>query len=537
MFVGDGDRGVQDDILTKLAKIADLKVISRTSVMEYRGKRNVRQIGDVLRVSHVLEGSARRSGDRIHLNAQLIDTRTDTHVWAEEYDRDLNDLFAVQSEIAQKVAEQLHTKTSMAERVAIERKPTTDLVANALYVQAREFESNEGGPRNLLEPVRLLEEAVARDPHFVLAYCDLGQQHLQIFLWDDHTPARRELANAAIQNAVRLQPDAGEVHRALAMYAYWGFFDYARARAELELARRTLPNDPEIYLITGMIDRHQGRWTEAIRNFERAVELDPRNNEWLFDAARTYSYLRRYSESSALWERCRALAPRKWSPPIELAKQPFLQRGDVRPLRKELSALVAKHSEAAKEFADDSFRCAILERDPVAVSRALDFIPAEGLLEYNSIKYPREFFAGVAPRAFNDTARAHAAFTVARAIAEKIVRDQPDNGIAWSLLGQIDAGLGREEAAVREGRRACELLPMSKDAVLGVGLITELANIYAWIGENDLALEQLAISAQAPFGVHYGELKLDPVWDSLRGDPRFEKILASLAPKEVATSE
>jgi len=198
---------------------------------------------------------------------------------------------------------------------------------------------------------------------------------------------------------------------------------------------------------------------------------------------------------------------------------------------------VAKHSEAAKEFADDSFRCAILERDPVAVSRALDFIPAEGLLEYNSIKYPREFFAGVAPRAFNDTARAHAAFTVARAIAEKIVRDQPDNGIAWSLLGQIDAGLGREEVAVREGRRACELLPMSKDAVLGVGLITELANIYAWIGENDLALEQLAISAQAPFGVHYGELKLDPVWDSLRGDPRFEKILASLAPKEVATSE
>jgi serine/threonine-protein kinase len=527
--------GVQDDILTKLAKIGDLKVISRNSVMEYRGKRNVRQIGDALRVSHVLEGSARRSGDRIHLNAQLIDTRTDAHVWAEQYDRDLNDLFAIQAEIAQKVAEQLHAKISTAEKLAIERKPTTDLVANALYVQAREFESDEGGPRNLLEPVRLLEEAVARDPQFALAYCELVQLHLQIFFWDDHTPARLELANAALQNAVRLQPDAGEVHRALAMYAYWGFFDYDRARAELELAGRKLPNDAEICCFTGMIDRRQGRWTEAIRNFERAVELDPRNAEWLFDAARTYSYLRRYSESSELWARCRALAPRKWSPPVEHARQQFLQRTDVRPLRKELSALVAKHSEATKEFADDLFRCAILERDPVAVNRALDFMPAEGILEDNSIKYPREFFAGVAARAFNDTAAAQASFTAARAIAEKIVRGQPDNGIAWSLLGLIDAGLGRKEEAVREGRRACELLPMSKDAVLGLERITNLATIYAWTGENDLALEQLAVSAQTPFGVHYGDLKLDPVWDSLRGDPRFEKIVASLAPKETVS--
>jgi TolB-like protein len=527
--------GVQDDILTKLARIADLKVISRTSVMQYRGKRNVRQIGDALRVSHVLEGSARRSGDRIHLNAQLIDTRTDTHVWAEQYDRDLNDLFAIQSEIAQKVAARLNAKVTAEEKLVIEHSATADLDAKALYVQAREFESKEGGPRNLLEPVRLLEEAVARDPHFVLAYCELGQLHLEIFLWDDHTPARRELANAAIQNAVRLQPDAGEVHRALAMYAYWGFFDYDRARAELELARRKLPNDAEVYSITGMIDRRQGRWTEAIRNFERAIDLDPRNPGFLFDAARTYSYLRRYSESGELWERCRVLAPRKWSPPVERARQAFLQRADLHPLRKELSALLSRHSEAAKEFADDSFRCAMLQRDPVAVKRALDFIPAEGILEDNSIKYPREFFAGVAARAFNDTAAAHGFFTAARGIAEKIVRDQPENGIAWSLLGQIDAGLGRKEEAVREGRRACELMPISKDAVLRVGLITELATIYAWTGENNLALEQLAVSAQAPFGVHYGDLKLDPVWDPLRGDPRFEKIVASLAPKETVS--
>ena len=530
--------GVQDDILTRLAKIANLKVISRTSVMEYRGKRNVHQIGDALRVSHVLEGSARRTGDRIHLNAQLIDTRTDTHVWAEEYDRDLNDLFAVQSEIAQKVAEQLDAKISAAEKVAIERKPTTDLVANALYVQAREFGSKEGGPLHLLEPVRLLEEAVARDPQFMLAYCELGQLHLQIFHWYDHTPARLALANAAIQNAVRIQPDAGEVHRALAWYAYFGFFDYDRARAELETARRTLPNDPDIYSITGLIDRRQGRWTEAIRNFERALELDPRNEESNIDAATTYRALRHYSESNQLWERLGALSPHKWSPPVQCALQPFLQRADVRPLREALSALIAKHSEAAKDsdFVPLLFLCAMADRDSAAANRAIASMPDEGFQQYNSIKVPREFFAGLGARAFNDIAAAHASFTAARAIAEKIVHDQPDNGIAWSLLGQIDAGLGRKEDALREGRHACELLPMSKDAVVGVMLIGDLATIYTWTGEKDLALEQLAVSAKTPFGVHYGELKLDPVWDPLRGDPRFEKIVASLAPKETVSN-
>jgi eukaryotic-like serine/threonine-protein kinase len=530
--------GVQDDILTKLAKIADLKVISRTSVMEYRGKRNLRQIGNELRVSHVLEGSVRRTGARLHMNTQLIDTRTDTHLWAEQYDRDLNDLFAIQSEIAQKVAEQLHTKISAGEKLAIEDKPTTDLVANALYVQARELESKEALPKSLLEAVvRLLEEAVARDPQFVPAYCELGRMHLQIFHWDDHTPARLELAKAAIQNAVRLQPDAGEVHRTLAMYAYWGFFDYDRARAELDLARRTLPNDAWIYYITGLIDRRQGRWTEAIRSLKRAVELDPRNTGFLMDAAGTYTFLRRYSESGELWERVVAVAPRKWGPPVWRAELTFSQRADVRPLRKELSALLAEHPEAAKEseFAWRLLLCAMVERDPAAVKRALASIPVEGILEGNSIMYPREFFAGFAARAFNDATGAHASFTAARAIAEKLVRDQPDNGVAWNLLGLIDAGLGRKEEAVREGRRACELLPMSKDAVLGVALIADLAIIYAWTGEKDLALEQLAVSAQTPAGVIYGDLKLNPVWDSLRGDSRFEKIVASLAPTETAT--
>jgi serine/threonine protein kinase/Tfp pilus assembly protein PilF len=442
--------GVQDDILTKLAKIADLQVISRTSVMEYRGKRNVHQIGDALRVSHVLEGSARRSGNRIHLNAQLIDTRTDTHVWAEEYDRDLNDLFAVQSEIAQKVAERLNAKITAAEKLAIERKPTTDPVANALYVQARELYFKESGLRQtLLEPVRLLNEAVARDPHFALAYCMLAWMHLQIYFWDDHTPARLELANAAVENAVRLQPDAGEVHRALAMYAYWGFFDYDRARAELELARRKLPNDADVYWITGLVDRRQGRWTEAVRNFDRAVELDPRNSDFLAEAAGNYSGLRRYSESSELLERWIAVAPHQWEPAVARARQVFRERADVRPLRKELSAVLAKHPEAEKDplWAEDLFHCAMVERNSVAVSRGIDCMPAEGLLADNIIKWPREFFAALAARAFNDTPAAHHSFTAARAIAQKIIHDKPENGHAWSLLGLIDAGLDSQRGS------------------------------------------------------------------------------------------
>ena len=242
--------GVQDDILTKLAKIADLKVISRTSVMEYRGKRNVRQIGDALRVSHVLEGSARRSGDRIHLNAQLIDTRTDTHVWAEEYDRDLNDLFAIQSEIAQKVAEHLHAKLSASEKASVEERPTQDLVAYDFYVRAVSLIYNAQLPSKAnfvdrSEAVELLNKAVARDPNFFLAYCQLAFLHDLIYQQEiDHTPARLALAQSAIDSAFRLRPDSGEAHLALGWHLYWGYSDYDRARAELAVAQQSLPNNP-----------------------------------------------------------------------------------------------------------------------------------------------------------------------------------------------------------------------------------------------------------------------------------------------------
>src|SRR2546429_1793122 len=314
--------GVQDDILTKLAKIGDLKVISRNSVMEYRGKRNVRQIGDTLRVSHVLEGSARRTGDRIRLNAQLIDTRTDTHVWAEEYDRDLNDLFAIQSEIAQKVAERLHAKLSASEKASIEERPTQDLVAYDFYVRAVSLIYNAQLPSQAnfvdrSEAVDLLNKAVARDPNFFLAYCQLAFVHDLIYQQEiDQSPARLALAKAAMGSAFRLRPDSGEADLALGWHLYWGYSEYARARAELALAQQSLPNNPRVYELAGLIDRRQGRWAEATHNLERACELDPQNIPYLIALATTYLRLHDYDQMARVMDRIISLQPDRNKPRI-----------------------------------------------------------------------------------------------------------------------------------------------------------------------------------------------------------------------------
>lgn len=530
--------GVQDEILTKLAKVADLKVISRVSVMQYKSgsARNLPEIGKQLGVSYLVEGSVQRAGGKVRVNAQLIDARTDGHLWAELYDRPLDDVFAIQTEIANAIAEQLDARISPREKAAIAQPPTTDLEANKLYVQAKVLEGTAFDPNakeNLLQAAHLLDEAAARDPHFLLAYCLLSRVHLDLYFQGfDHTPARRELANAAIHNAVRLDPDAGEVHLVLARYAYHGFRDYDRARTELDLARRTLPNNADIYFMTAAIDRRQGRWTEAMRNFDRAIELDPRNFLFLQTAGRTYAGLRHYNESTRLFQHALSLKPDSYFVRIQLALNPFCERADARPWRVELSSILTERPGATQEIVDGLYWCAMVERDASAVSRALAAIPPEGLPDStNNSLSPREWYVGFAARALGDAAAARTALTTARVIEEKTVREQPDYAPAWSLLGQIDAALERKEEAMREGRRACELLPLSKDAWDGAVFITNLAVIYSWVAEKDLAFEQLAKAAQIQDGVNYGDLKLNPQWDALRGDPRFEQIVASLAPK------
>jgi TolB-like protein/tRNA A-37 threonylcarbamoyl transferase component Bud32/Flp pilus assembly protein TadD len=526
--------GIQDDILTKLARIADLKVISRTSVMEYRGQRNVRQIGNDLRVSHVLEGSVRRIGTRFHMNAQLIDTRTDAHVWVEQYDRDLNDLFTIQSEIAQKIAGQLHANITPAEKLAIERKPTTDLVAFELY--SRSLSLNKipratSGPDSARQAIDLLNQAVARDPSFFEAYCELAVHHDQFYFFGyDHTPARLAAAEAAIHQASRIRPNAGEAHWARAYHLYNGYLDYEGALAELEVAHQTMPNDPRIFRVTGFIQRRQGRWEESSRNLERALELDPRDVATLDNIGDSYAALRRYAEQKSKCDRILAIEPNDVAVKAHRAFVEVNWKADTRPLHQLIEEIRATHPAAMPKIADRWLLCALAERDVAAAKEAL-IASDEFPLGHDAVIFTRPFVEGVIARMTNDEHNAQLAFTAARAKHEKTVQAQPDYGPAWCELGVIDAALGRKEEALREGRRAVELLPVEKDSVNGAHMIHYLAMIAAWVGEKDLAFEQLALSARTPNGVTYGELKLDPFWDPLRGDPRFEKIVASLAPK------
>jgi TolB-like protein/class 3 adenylate cyclase/Tfp pilus assembly protein PilF len=527
--------GVQDEILTNLARVADLKVISRTSTMEYKvgAKRNLREVGKSLGVAHVLEGSVQRTGNRVRLSAQLIDARTDTHLWAERYDRDLADVFAIQSEIAKTIADQLQARISSSEKAAIDKPPTSDLAAYDLYLRAKALFSHTTDPirarEELPEAAQLLNEAVARDPDFLQALCLLSRVHsAAYFRGHDHTPARLELANAAAQTALRLQPEAGEARLALAIYYYNGFRDYQRARSELAIAKRALPNDAEVFLYIGFIDRREGHWEEATRNLERALELDPRNFFIVQQLASTYWSERRYADEARTYDRALSIMPGDPYTRMLKARVAVDWRADIKPFQTTLATLVAENPSAAPDV--DPPLYALCERTAAAANRTLANYPRHGVVN-NGVNYPYAYWEGVVARRQGDSAKAQAAFTAARREVEKTVEKQPDFAAAVSLLGMIDAGLQRKEEALREGRRGCELLPISKDAIDGADIAINLAQIYAWTGEKDRAVEQIATVERVPNTLSYGLLKLHPYWDSLRGDPRFEKIVASLAPK------
>ena len=529
--------GVQDEILTDLAKIADLKVISRTSVMQYRNavRRNLREIGEQLGVGHVLEGSVQRRGGRVRVSAQLIDARTDAHLWAEHYDRPLDDVFAIQSEIAKAIADQLQAKLSPNEKKAIEQPPTTDLAAFDLYSRAKllieKAVFNEPKHSMLLEAIRLLEQAVARDPSFVLAYYQLAHAHDQMYLLEfDHTQDRLDLANAAIQSVKRLRPDSGEAHLALAKHLYWGYRDYDRARQALAAARRALPNDPLPFLLTGYIDRREGRWDKATHNMERAVELDPQNFFTLQQIALTYTALRRYADAAATLDRAVALAPKDVSVRVQRAGIDLDWRADTKPLDSTIQAIIANEPAAIKLVVDQWLVLALWERDSSAAGRALSLLDANGC--HGDMPFPRAWCEGRVALLRGEVASARDAFTRARKEIEGVVSQQPGYAQALCALGMIDAVLGNKEDAIREGRRAVELLPVTKDSIDGAQLVQYLAMIYAWVGEKDLALEQLRIASSIPGDLSYGSLRLDPLWDPLRSEPGFEKIVASLAPKQ-----
>ena len=533
-FLADG---VQGDILTALSKVADLKVISRTSVNSYAAgtARNLREIAESLGVAYVLEGSVRQAGKKVRITAQLTDARTDAHLWAETYERDLGEVFAIQSEIVQRTVSDLRVTVSSKEKAAIAERPTKDLAAYGLYVRAEALIAtislNAQIDEKLREAVQLLDQAIVRDPDFYLAYCELSAAHDYLYFFGlDHTPARRASADAALKAVVRLRPDAGETHLARANFFYRCYLDYDHARTELALAQRALPNNSEIFELTGYMDRRQGLWSESARSLQRALELDPRNFFMLQQIALSYQEFRQFGAMAAALDRALKLIPRDVDTRITRALVDLEWKADPRPLDETVRKTLAEDPAKAPDLAAQWFYVALCERDPVAVAQALAAIPASGTAA--DLNFPRSWCAALAARVRGDDDAAQAAFLAARAEVEKTVREQPDYGPGFTVLGLIDAGLGRKEEALREGLHAVELLPITKDSIDGAEVMKYLGVIYAWCDEKDRAIQQITATLQIPSTLSYGNLKLHPYWDPLRGEARFKKIVADLAPKK-----
>ena len=530
--------GVQDEILTDLARIADLKVIGRTSVMQYKSgvARDLRKIGKQLGVTHLVEGSVQRAGNRVRVNAQLFDGRTEQGLWGQTYDGDIADFFAIQSRIALAIAKELHATLLANEKSEIERPATKDITAFDLYTRAKQLFSTPGfsvsSKPKLLEAENLLNESVGRDPSFFRGYCLLAFVHDALYFFGhDRTSARLALAETALETAARLRPDADETHLARAWNLYWGHLDYDGALAQLEIARQTLPNDPQLLFLMGLVQRRRGHWEESTRTFERVAGLDPRNFAVLQNIEGNYATLGRYAEQQVWLDRILALQPDDAATKAILAEVDFQWRADTRPLHQMVESVRATNPAAVRDIEEWWLHCALAERDAAAATAALIAVRDDPINLGNDVFCNRSFMEGVIAQMANDDDKARLAFTAARAEQEKIVAADPDFAPAWCVLGLIDAALGRKEEALREGRYAVELMPVEKDALRGPALIKYLAMIAAWTGDKDLACQQLAIIIHPPSPITYGQLKLQPFWDALRGYPRFEQIVASLAPK------
>jgi serine/threonine protein kinase/cytochrome c-type biogenesis protein CcmH/NrfG len=530
--------GVQDEILADLAKVADLKVISRTSVMKYKSglERNLREIANALGVSYVVEGSVQRAGERVRVSAQLIDARNDAHLWAQHYDRDVADVFAVQTEIAQQIAGQLKVNLSPAEKDAIVERPTSDLVAYAYYTKAKEIDTygnwQSGENEKAAEQkVELLEKATQHDPNFALAFCQLAKAQMDV--------GNFELGKKAADTALRLRPDLPEPHLAIARY-YWLAPDsdiavsrevaYDRARDELAIVRRKLPNSAEALLIEAVIGRHQNHWDTSLASLQKANELDPRNGEVAYRLEQIYFEMRRYSELEQFIKKQAGSSgslvgavedPFNW---LALTK---LAQGDPVAAKSLLEQLPVDYS-PGEWTSDIRFKTALYLRDYDAASR-ISVNPAG---ENNALAggTGSGWNYGLVARARGDRQKALAVFAAARKELETKLADKPEDVDGLVEVSKLDAGLGRKEEAISAARRAVELLPIAKSAVNGPDNIANLALVYAWTGEIDRALEQLekiATVPTSPGSPTYGDLLLNPCWDDLRGDPRFDKIVAA----------
>ena len=526
--------GVQDEILTDLAKIADLRVISRTSVMQYQSgaARNLREIGKQLGVAHVLEGSVQRSGNRVRVTAQLIDARTDTHQWAERYDRDLADVFAIQSEIAKTIADQLRAKLSPQEKARVEEIPTENTEAYVFYLRANQISRN---PDTLLEDYKAAEQlymqAIALDSDFALAHARLASVCAEVFHYYEPTENWETKARTEAQIALRLQPNLAEAHLALGQCIYWMDQDYERALEQFDIAARLSPSNGDIARLIAAIKRRQGKWEDALEEYERVAKLDPQNPNTVRELIFTNTAMRRWPEAARWVEQLRAMAPASIVAKIQTGYVEFWWKGDTG-LLKSLLNQVPPGVDPDGGVTSVRWEVAMLDRDYAAARRAIDASTAKELSYTGEGSTPRSFFEGSIALAQGDIPGAQKYFEDARPVFENAAKEAPLSAIRHANLGWLYAFMGRKEDAIREGRRAVELKPESKDAVDGVIVNCYLALIYARVGEKDLAfplLERLLKTPGAVDSVDYSvtinDLKHRWEWDPIRSDPRFQKLL------------
>src|SRR5881398_3062009 len=525
--------GMQDDILTNLSKISDLKVISRMSVMSYRGDgvRNAREIGKALGVATLLEGSVRRIGNRVRVSVQLINANNDEHIWAEDYDRDLTDVFAIQTDLAQKIASSLQAKLSPNEKARLDRRPTENSDAYLLFLQAHDYANRMDVTHGTsAKAVPLFEQAIKLDPNFALAYADLSIAQSWLYHSSDPLPAWREKARLNADEALRLQPDLPEGRLALGFSYYYGDRDYERALAEFETARRGLPNEAQAYAAIGAIQRRQGKWAESTANLEKAAALDPKNISVLVNLCFSYIAQRNFETADKFLDRAIAASPQPFQPRALKGFMAVLWKGDFGAAEKVFSSTPPETDPNGLMTWSQAWILTLQRKFPEAL-QVLERFRGETMFTTTTAPAPKGLLQGLIHLLQGDKARAQPELEHARLVSEKLIREAPEDSARHAQHGLILAALGQKEEAIAEGKRAVELLPESRDALDGPQATANLAQIYAWTGEFDEAFRLLDHLFAVPSNLTIPMLKLDPAWDPLRQDPRYQALIDKYSPK------
>jgi TolB-like protein/Flp pilus assembly protein TadD len=519
--------GIQDDILTNLSKIGDLRVISRTSVMSYRGHApNLREIGKALGVSTILEGSVRRSGNRVRVNVQLIDATTDEHVWANDYDRDLTDVFAIQTDLAQKIANELQAKLSPIEKAQIQNKPTQNGEAYLAFIQARNLFMPEDFDK-LKQAEQLYDRALQLDSNFALAAASYGKMEAWIYRNFDKTAPRMQKGRSLVQRALQLQSDLPEAHLALGFWYYYGDLDFDAALKEFEIAQRGLPNDAGAYLAIGAIQRRQGKWSESSTNLEKAISLNP-NDTWpMQNLGINYEMQRNFEAANKIFDRALAVDPNAFGIKELKAKVAVEERGDFSIAEKFLVDADASNLNAdiKNEIQGQRIGMFILLRKFDEAVRAAEKLPDGVLTRYPGALCGKYISIGVAKKGLGDEAGAREVFENARRFAADDIKQTPNDGNAHARLAEALAWLGQKDAAFAEIKRAQDLLPETKDAFEGPQITQVAAEIYAIFGDAAGAIPVLDGLLQRPSPLTVAILKINPVWDPIRKDPRFQALI------------